>query len=228
MAGHGAAFDQPLDLGLNALGEPYLGTRPRQPIERRAPALDILPVVRQLQFPELDRAWPGVRQCFVHRISIFRMDAAIDGLVAKHVIDRLQDRRSRAERIGERYRIEFQPGIDKLPLQSSAAAIEFARYGALERKDRLLLVADRKDRARDAVARAFAGGKFGNDVRDDIPLPGAGVLGLVDQHVIDAAVELVMDPAGGNTIQHRKRLVDQIVVVEQAALLLLAPVIRGR
>jgi len=61
----------------------------------------------------------------------------------------------------------------------------------------------------------------------DIPLPGAGILRLVDQHVIDAAIELVMHPAGGHPIQHRQRLVDQIVIVEQAALLFFAPVIGG-
>ena len=66
---------------------------------------------------------------------------------------------------------------------------------------------------------------------DDVPLPRARVLRLVDQHVIDAAVQLVMHPAGGNAIQHRKRLVDQIVIIEQAALLLLPAIIhrcRGR
>src|SRR6266702_1081861 len=63
---------------------------------------------------------------------------------------------------------------------------------------------------------------------DDVPLPGTGVLCLVDQHVIDAAIELVMHPAGGHVVQHRKRVVDQIVIVEQAARLLLAPVVRRR
>ena len=57
---------------------------------------------------------------------------------------------------------------------------------------------------------------------------GTGVLRLVDQHMVDAAVELVMHPARGDTVQHRQRLVDQIVIVEQAALLLLAPVIGRR
>ena len=61
---------------------------------------------------------------------------------------------------------------------------------------------------------------------DDVPLPRAGVLRLVDQHVIDAAVELVVHPAGRAAVQHRQRLVDQIVIIEQAAFLLLAPVVR--
>ncbi len=144
------------------------------------------------------------------------------------MIDRLQDRRPRAERIGERHRIEFQPGILEFFLQCPAAQVEFVRRGALKRKDRLLLVADREDGAHDAVARALAGGEFGNDVGDDLPLPRAGILRLVDQHMVDAAIELVVHPAGRDAGKHVQRLVDQVVIVEQAALLLLAPVIRRR
>ena len=166
------------------------------------------------------------------RISgLDRMDAAEDILLAEHMVDRMQDRRSRPERIGKGHRIELQPGVLELPLQRPAAQVEFARGRALEREDRLLLVADREHRAHHAIARAGARGEFGDDVRDDVPLPRAGVLRLVDQHMVDAAVELVMHPARGDAVQHRQRLVDQIVIVEQAALLLLAPVIgrrRGR
>ena len=64
-------------------------------------------------------------------------------------------------------------------------------------------------------------------MRDDVPLPGAGVLRLVDQHVIDAAVELEMHPAGGDAVQHFQRLVDQVVVIEQAAFLLFAAIVGG-
>src|SRR4051794_29004605 len=99
------------------------------------------------------------------------MDAAEDRLVTEHGHDRLQDRGTRAKRIGERYRIEFQPGIPESLLQPPAPAVELARCCALEREDRLLLVADRKDRAGDAFARACARGEFGNDMRDDVPLP---------------------------------------------------------
>ena len=62
---------------------------------------------------------------------------------------------------------------------------------------------------------------------DDLPLPRTGVLRLVDQHVIDAAVELVMHPASRSACQQGQRLVDQIVIIEQAALGLFAPVVRG-
>ena len=156
------------------------------------------------------------------------MDAAVDLRVTKHMVDRLQDRRPRTERIGERHRIEFQPGILESFLQCPAAQIEFVRRGALKRKDRLLFVADREDRAQHAVARAGAGGEFGNDVGDNLPLPRAGILRLVDQHMVDTAIELVMHPARRDTVKHFQRLVDQVVIVEQAALSLLAPVIRRR
>ena len=198
MAGHGAAFDQSLDLGLDALCQLDFRAGHGNAVERRAPALDVLFVVGFGQFPEIDQARAGVGERVVHRIAVLgRVNAAVDRLVAEHVVDRLQDRRPRAERIGEGYRIEFQPGVLEFLLQLPAAQIEFARRGALERKDRLLLVADREHRAQHAVARAGTGGEFGNDVRDDVPLPRAGILRLVDQHVIDAAVELVMHPARG-------------------------------
>ena len=156
------------------------------------------------------------------------VDAAIDRLVAKHEIHRLQDRRFRAERIGEGDRIEFQPGSLELRLQLAAALVEFTRGRTLKRKDRLLFVADCKHRAQYAIARAGTRSKFGNDVGDDVPLPRTCILRLVDQHVVDATVQLVMHPARRDAVEHLKRLVDQIVIVEQAPLELLAAIVRSR
>ena len=56
MAGHGAAFDQPLDLGLDAPRKLHLRAGQRHAVERRAPALDVLLVVGFGQGPQLDRA----------------------------------------------------------------------------------------------------------------------------------------------------------------------------
>ena len=69
------------------------------------------------------------------------------------------------------------------------------RRCALKREDRLLLVADREDGALDAAAGAGAGREIFGDVRDDLPLSWAGVLRLVDQDVVDALIELVVNPA---------------------------------
>src|ERR1700682_3637368 len=109
-------------------------------------------------------------------------DALVDFLDLKGAFHRAQHAYAGPERIGERDRIEVQARRLEPGLEMPALVGEFARRRALERKDRLLLVADREDRAGDAVARAFAGSEFGNDVSDDVPLPGAGVLRLVDQH----------------------------------------------
>src|SRR4051812_49933220 len=68
-------------------------------------------------------------------------------------------------------------------------------------------------------------------MRDDVPLPGTGVLRLVDQYMVDAAVELEVHPAGGHAVQHLQRLVDQVVIIEQPPCLLFAAVVctnRGR
>ena len=73
-----------------------------------------------------------------------------------------------------------------------------------------------------AVARAGAGEEFGRPAPDDLPLLRARVLRLVDQHMVDAAVELVVHPGGAiRRVEQRERLVDQVVVVEQAAPVLL-------
>jgi hypothetical protein len=85
-----------------------------------------------------------------------RMDTSENILLAEYVVDRLQYRRPRPERIGEGDRIELQPGILELLLQRPAAQVEFARSRALKRKDRLLLVADGKHGSHQAVTRARA------------------------------------------------------------------------
>ena len=72
---------------------------------------------------------------------------------------------------------------------------ECPRIGALEAEDRLLLVAHRKQRAR-LGACALAGEEFLGQRRDNGPLRRARVLRLVDQQVVEAAIELVEHPGG--------------------------------
>ena len=122
----------------------------------------------------------------------------------------------------ERNECSRRPGSETKPvgqmcaLEIAAHLGEFLRRSVLKRIDRLLLVADGKDRP-DHVTRAGAGGEFGDQTSDDLPLLAAGVLRLVDQEMIDAEVELVMNPGGIDAGEQRERLVDQIVVIEQAA-----------
>ena len=107
----------------------------------------------------------------------------------------------------------------------AAHLVEGARRRALEREDRLLLVADREHRAPHVRPRA-AGGEFRDDGAHDAPLLRAGVLRLVDQHVVDAEIELVEHPGGRRAAEQLNRLVDQVVVIEQRAALFFAPVAR--
>src|SRR6476661_7409841 len=92
------------------------------------------------------------------------MDAFVDRLVAKNVIDRIEDRRAGAKRIGERDRIEHQPRAFEQTLQGFPPRIELARCRALKREDRLLLVTDGKDGAMKIVARAGTGREFRNEM----------------------------------------------------------------
>src|SRR5579883_2121481 len=72
---------------------------------------------------------------------------------------------------------------------------KFARRGILKRIDRLLLVADGKNRA-SAKMRSGAGGEFSHKPPHDLPLLMTRVLRLVDQEMIDAEIELVVHPGG--------------------------------
>ena len=98
---------------------------------------------------------------------------------------------------------------------------ELLRRRILERIDRLLLITDREDRP-PAGPGAGAGGEFGDELADDLPLFAAGVLRFVDQKMVDAEVELVVNPGGVDIAQERKRFVDQSVIVDQAAAFLFA------
>ena len=95
--------------------------------------------------------------------------------------------------------------------------IEGFKIGTLERIDRLLLVADDKDRAR-CVARAPACGEFLRQKLDHAPLFRTGVLCLVDKDVVNAAVQPEQHPLRHRRIgQQSARLADQIVKIKPAA-----------
>ena len=83
------------------------------------------------------------------------------------------------------------------PLPEFAADLaEPRRVRALETVDRLLLVADGEQRAQ-LVAPAGAREKLRRQTLDDGPLRGIGVLRLVDEDVVDAAVDLEEHPGRG-------------------------------
>ena len=77
--------------------------------------------------------------------------------------------------------------------ESGAHGLERRRIGALEAVDRLLGVADGEHGAH-LLARAETGEEFLGQGGDDLPLLRVGVLGLIDQDVVEAAIELEKHP----------------------------------
>ena len=121
---------------------------------------------------------------------------------------------------------QTSPSAAALLLKSRPTSAEPRGIGALETVDRLLLVADGEQRAQ-LVARALAGEELRRQSLDDAPLRRIGVLRLIDQDVVDAAVDLVKHPGGGVGAQQQvPRLDDQVVIVERG-FGLLAPLVVG-
>src|SRR5262249_33476361 len=85
---------------------------------------------------------------------------------------------------------------------------ELFRSSPREGEDRLLLVADREYAARLRLACPLPGHEFRSEPADDLPLPRARILGLVDQYMIDAEVELVVHPGGLHIGEQREALPD--------------------
>ena len=122
--------------------------------------------------------------------------------------------------------VERNERVSGTSCQISAIAIALARnarptapkrtgFGALEAVDRLLLVADGEQRA-EFVACALAGEELLGQALDDRPLRGVGVLRLVDQDVVDTAVDLVQHPGrGAGAREQVLRLDDEVVIVER-------------
>jgi hypothetical protein len=87
---------------------------------------------------------------------------------------------------------------------------------SLEAVDRLLGIPHRKERAHALAPSARARGEILRDLAQDLPLLGVGVLRLVDQHMVDAAIELVEHPGRVAAGEQRQRLVDEVLEVEGA------------
>ncbi|GJE70237.1 hypothetical protein CHKEEEPN_1773 [Methylorubrum podarium] len=134
---------------------------------------------------------------------------------AEHGIDRREDVARRAEREPQADIGEIVPGPLRRPAPGAAGQLELPRVGALEAVDRLLGVAHGEAGAGEA-ARAFARRELGGQRAQDLPLLRVGVLRLVDEDVIDAAVELVQDPGRADPREQVEGLVDQVVEVEGA------------
>ena len=133
-------------------------------------------------------------------------------------VDRLEQRRHRAEREDERHAPPRQPGLLRAGGKRLARRGE---HGAAPRPGSRRSTASRRRRQTACVRvslRAVAGEEFLRQRADHVPLHRAGVLRLVDQDVVEPAVELVEHPL------HRCRGAqqvggagDEVVEVERGA-----------
>ena len=114
-------------------------------------------------------------------------------MIGEHVIDGGKHGRHGAERQVERHAAPGEAGVARHVGEGSAHGVELREVGALEAVDRLLLVADDEQGAH-LAARAGVVEELRGQRVDDLPLLGAGVLRLVDEDVVDAAVELEHAP----------------------------------
>ncbi len=141
-------------------------------------------------------------------------------------IDHPQDRIGRAEGMLEFQRLERHSDGTVLRGEVTPHAVERLEIGPLEGIDRLFLVAHDEDRAGD-VARALTGREFLRKAFDHAPLHRARILRLVDEDMIDSAIEAVEHP--GRDIPVRKQrgaAVDQVVEIEPSMPGLVLPVAR--
>ncbi len=137
------------------------------------------------------------------------------GASAEDAVDRFQDRLGRAEGKGERHLVPGQAKGGRLLPEGAPDLAEPRRVGTLEGIDRLLLVAHGEQRAQ-LLAGARAGEELRRQSLDDAPLRRVGILRLVHQDMVDAAVDLVEHPGGRvGAGQQVLRLDDQIVIVER-------------
>ena len=137
----------------------------------------------------------------------------------------LEHDRRRAERVLKLHvaRSAVRPASNALA-KCALHLVELLRLRALEREDRLLLVADREDRARD-LARARAGEELGRSAAGRSPIasgscpaPRRSARGRCRGRACSAPRRRA------RSASRCERLVDQVVVVEQAAPVLLGAI----
>ena len=137
------------------------------------------------------------------------------GFPVKHRVHALQDGGGGAEGGLHRNLFGAPPGMGGEADIILRLFQEFRRLGALEGIDGLFLVADGKQ-GLVQLRRPFAREEFLGQGVDQLPLVGGGVLRLVDQDVVDAAIQLVTHPfARVRQGQELARMFDQVGEIQR-------------
>ncbi len=140
-------------------------------------------------------------------------------IASECVVHERQDRVRGSERILKLCRIQRRFCVFQSRIEIQAHIVEFLGVRALERIDRLLFITDHENGALLIGAGTFASGKFTRQCLNHIPLRWAGVLGLINQNVVNPAVQLEQHPFRHfRAFQKVPRFQDEIVEIEQATL----------
>src|SRR5262249_6024635 len=158
--------------------EPHLRARFDELIEGRIPGLDLALVRRLGRVPDLHQPGRGVGERFMHGLDRVGGEAGKGLRTPEDLIDRTEHVWARAGRMAEAQvaKVVFNRPGERI--ERPVHDLEFARGRALEREDRLLLVADGENRALDE-ARAGPREEFAREPPDDVPLLWARVLRFV-------------------------------------------------
>jgi hypothetical protein len=146
--------------------------------------------------------------------------------LGEYRIDQRQDGRGGAEgdlelHVAQRL-VQRRDAFREMPLPPAEAG----GVGTLEAVDGLLDVAHREDgpRCRAPPFDSGAGEELLGQRRGDAPLRRVAVLRLVQQHVVEPAIQLEQHPGAAGVAQHLARRQDQVVIVHQPSGTLLGAV----
>ena len=167
-------------------------------VERRVPAFDLAPFGGRDQRPDFDQPGRGVRAAI--RARECRLSSVVTltktSRAREHLIDRAEHVLARAERMVEPQIAPAQLGRVELRART-ARRISSNAFGAAPWNEKIdCFSSPTANIVRFTFGRAPPGDEFGDDGLDDLPLLRAGVLRLVDQHMVDAEIELVEHPGG--------------------------------
>ena len=217
--GH-AGLDLTPDLAGQITGQPLARPVPARGVQRRVPGLDGNRGVLLMQGQQIDAA--GLIPSRGDVIGpVARLANGGQGPLrpGEGRVDEPEDVRRRPER---RRQVHAQEGLPRVLDEGQIVAAllpQPLRPGTLEGIDRLFLVAHGEDGARTGpiAVGPRPGKKTLGQGAQDVPLLGGRVLGLVQQDMVDAAVQLEQHPGGvGAAGQQLHRPVDQIREVQPA------------